>query len=329
MVTNLYKKITLLSAAACGVCGLAFGQSTAYTAPVGYTTQTLKPGFNNVGITVHQPAKAAGAFEVIGASSVQDTTVGINFTTSLGTTGIIHILEITSGPALGLVTEISAWTADTITTVDNLVTAGVVTGNQYRIRKAPTLEEIFTTNIVDGPLTPGAATTADLVYVPTGVAGQYTQYFLNAVGAFRKVSPAGLSPNVPVVYLDGLLIHRKAVTDKNLVITGEVKLDKTSGQLVPGFNSLGTIYPTGSTIQNSGLENFLLAGAATTADLIYVPTTPGQYLQVFRTAGGVWRTVSPAAVAPTIALTGAIFIQRKGAATSYSLNPPSTWVVTP
>ncbi|MES2476799.1 MAG: hypothetical protein V4640_13530 [Verrucomicrobiota bacterium] len=318
----------LLAAAASGV---ALGQTTAYTTPVGYSTTTLKNGFNNVGLTLQAPTKVAGDLNVIGTTSVQDTSAGVNFTTSLGATGVLHVLEVTSGPALGLVTEITTWTADTITTVDNLSAAGVVAGNTYRIRKAPTLEEIFTTNTVSGPLTAGSATTADIVYVPTGVPGQYTQYFLSTAGAFRKVSPAGVSPNVPVVFLDGLFIQRKAAGTKDLVVSGEVKTDKTKGPLVTGFNYLGTVYPVGSTIQNSGLETSLLAGSATTADLIYVPSTvtPGQYTQVFRATAGTWRTVSPAAVAPVIDLTGAIFIQRKAAATTYTLNPPSTWTVTP
>jgi hypothetical protein len=318
-----YTYSLLLAAAA---SGMALGAETAYTTPVGYTTTTLKQGFNNVGITVHSATKAAGDLEVISAGSVQDTSAGVNFTTSLGATGVIHILEITSGPAVGVVSEISSWTTDTITTVDNLVTAGVVAGNTYRIRKAPTLEEIFTTNTTTGPLTAGTATTADLVYVPTGVPGQYTLYFLSGAGAFRSVSPAAAAPNVPLVYLDGLFVQRKAAGTKDLVVSGEVKPEKAAGKLVTGFNYLGTVFPVGSTVQNSGLENYLLAGTATTADLIYVPTaTPGQYTLVFRSGAGTWRTVSPAAVAPTIDLTGAIFIERKGAAGPYAINAPSTW----
>lgn len=313
--------------AAAMACGMAQGAATAYTTPVGYATSTLKPGFNNIGLTLQLPTKVAGDLDVINSNSVQDTTVGVNFTTSLGTTGVLHVLEITSGPALGLVVEVSSWTADTITTVDNLVTAGVVAGNTYRVRKAPTLEEIFTTNTTTGPLTAGTAATADLVYVPTAVPGQYTLYFLSGAGVFRSVSPALTAPNVPLVYLDGLFVQRKATGTKDLVVSGEIKPEKTSGKLVPGFNYLGTVFPVGSTVQNSGLENFLLPGTAATADLIYVPSTvtPGQYTLVFRSGAGTWRTVSPAAVAPVIDFTGAIFIERKGAATSYSINAPSTW----
>ncbi len=322
---------SLLAAAA--ACGVAFSAETAYTTPVGYTTQTLVTGFNNVGLTVHAPTKAAGDLNVISASSVQDTSAGVNFTTSLGATGTLHILEITSGPAVGLVTEISSWTTDTITTVDNLVTAGVVggadgVGNKYRIRKAPTLEEIFGTAITGGPLTSGPSTTADIVYVPTGVPGAYTQYFLSGAGAFRSVAPAAATPNVPIVYLDGLFVNRRASGTKDFVVSGEVKPEKAGGKLVTGFNYLGTIFPVGSTVQNSGLENFLLAGSSTTADLIYVPTaTPGQYLQVFRSAAGTWRTVAPAALAPDpVNFNGAIFIQRKGSTNApWSINRPSTW----
>ena len=271
---------------------------------------------------------AAGNLEVIGTGSVQDTTAGVDFTVSLGTTGRIHILEITSGAAVGTVSEISTWTANTITTVDNLSTAGVLAGDTYRIRKAPTLEEIFGTATSGGPLTAGTSSTADLVYVPTGVPNQYTQYFLSGAGTFRSVVPNALAPNVPIVYLDGLFINRKASGNVSLVVTGEVKPEKAGGRLVTGFNYLGTIHPVGSTIQNSGLENFVLAGTSSTADLIYVPTgTPNQYLQVFRSGAGTWRTVVPNALAPDpVNLNGAIFILRKGATNApWAINTPSTW----
>lgn len=317
--------------AAFAACGLAFGQ-TAYTTPVGYTSQALVTGFNNVGLTVHAPTKMAGNLEVVGTGSVEDTTVGVDFTVSLGATGTLHILEITSGTAIGTVSEISTWTANTITTVDDLSAAGVVPTDTYRIRKAPTLEEIFGTATTGGPLTAGTSSTADLVYVPTGVPNQYTIYFLSGAGTFRSVTPNALAPNVPLVYLDGLFINRKAGGTADLVVTGEVKPEKAGGRMVTGFNYLGTIHPVGSTIQNSGLENFLLAGTSSTADLIYVPTgTPNQYLLVFRSGAGTWRTVTPNALAPDpLNLNGAIFIQRKGTTNApWAINTPSTWNITP
>jgi hypothetical protein len=321
------KSITYSIIAALAAAGSAAAE-TAYTTPVGYTTQTLVTGFNNVGLTVHSPTLIAGNLEVVASGSVQDTTAGVDFTASLGSTGRLHVLEITSGAALGAVAEITTWTSNTITTLDDLSAAGVVAGDQYRIRKAPTLEEIFGTATTGGPLTAGTSTTADIVYVPTGVPNQYTQYFLSGAGAFRSVVPAALAPNVPLVYLDGLFVNRKAGGTANLVVTGEVKPEKAGGRLVTGFNYVGTIHPVGSTIQNSGLENFLLAGTSTTADVVYVPTgTPGQYLQVFRSGAGTWRTVVPAALAPDpVNLNGAIFIQRKGSTNvPWSINVPTTW----
>ncbi|MEY4570190.1 MAG: hypothetical protein RLZZ398_1629 [Verrucomicrobiota bacterium] len=334
-------KTTLYSLLAAAACGMALGQ-TAYTTPVGYTTQTLVTGYNNVGISVHAPAKAAGDLNVISASSVQDTTVGVNFTASLGATGTLHVLEITSGPAVGLVTEITNWTTDTITTVDNLVAAGVLggidgAGNTYRIRKAPTLEEIFGAVPATSVLTANANfASADIVWVPTATPGVYTQYFLSTLsgGTFRKVSPAGAALNTPLVYLDGIFVQRKAAGTKDLVVSGEVKIDQTNGSLVTGFNYIGTVYPIGSTIQNIGLEDDLTPNANfNSADIVWVPAaTPGVYTQIFRStlSGGTWRTVSPAAAITTpFPLTGAVFIQRKGAPTPYDIVPPSTWSVAP
>jgi hypothetical protein len=327
MKTTLYSFI-----AAAAALGFAQAQ-TAYTTPVGYETTTLVQGFNNVGLRLHAPTKAAGTLNVIGTGSVQDTAVGVDFLTSLGAVGTLHILEITSGPALGLVTEISTWTDDTITTVDNLFAAGVVDGNTYRIRKAPTLENIFGTNpdpLVSVLFASNNAALADIVWVPTATPGVYTQYFMGATGAFRRVSPAGATPNVPLVYLDGIFIQRKNTGTKDLIVSGEVKTDNTNGGLVTGFNYVGTVYPVGSTIQNIGLDDDLtVSNNAAIADIVWIPTgTPGQYTQVYR-GTTTWRTVSPAGVAPTINLPGAMFIQRRAAATSYDIVPPSTWDVNP
>jgi hypothetical protein len=323
--------ISLIAVAA--ACGLASAQ-TAYTTPVGYETTTLVQGFNNVGLRLHAPTKAAGTLDVIGSGSVQDTTAGVNFLTSLGPIGTLHILEITSGPAAGLITEINTWTADTITTVDNLATAGVVATNTYTIRKAPTLEEIFGNIPASSVLTANAnSNLADIVYVPTNTPGVYTQYFLSTLsgGTFRTVAPNAAAPNVPVVYIDGLFVNRKAAGTKNLVVSGEVITSGRSGSLVNGFNYLGTIYPVGSTLQNIGLEDDIAVNAnSNSADIVWVPTgVPGVYTQYFRStlSGGQWRTVAPNATAPTVNLPGAIFIQRRGSTTPFDVVPPSTWNV--
>jgi hypothetical protein len=327
MKTTFYS--LALAAVSCGIVG---AQTTAFTTPVGYETTTLVQGFNNVGIRVHAPTKAAGTLDVIGASSVQDTTVGVNFLTSLGAVGPLHILEITSGAAVGTVSEISTWTADTITTVDNLVTAGVLATDTYAIRKAPTLEEIFGAVPASSVLTANAnSAVADIVWVPTAVPGSYTQYFLSTLsgGTFRRVSPAAATPNVPLVCLDGIFVQRKAAGTKDLVVSGEVKTGQTNGALVTGFNYIGTVYPVGSTIQNIGLEDDLTANVnSAVADIVWIPTgTPGAYTQIFRStlSGGQWRTVAPAGVAPITNLPGSIFIQRKAGNTPYDIVRPSTW----
>ena len=269
---------------------------------------------------------------MVSAGSVEDTSAGVDFVASLGATGVLHILEITSGAALGTVTEISTWTTSSITTVDNLQAAGVLAGDTYRIRQAPTLEQIFGSDPATSVLTANANfSSADIVWVPTATPGVYTQYFLSTLsgGTFRRVSPIGATPNVPLVYLDGIFVQRRAAGTANLVVTGEIKPEKTNGTLVTGFNYVGTVYPAGSTLQNIGLEDNLTANANfSSADIIWIPTgTPGVYTQVFRStlSGGQWRTVSPVGVAPEIQLPGAIFIQRRGAPTPFDILPPSTW----
>jgi hypothetical protein len=50
------KALTYSLFAAAAACCFASAQTTAYTTPVGYVTETLAPGrFNLVGLTVHNP----------------------------------------------------------------------------------------------------------------------------------------------------------------------------------------------------------------------------------------------------------------------------------
>ena len=102
----------LLAAAACGLAG-AQATTTAYTNPVGYTTQTLNANsFNLVGFNVLTPAIASGVLTGVSGATVTDTNV--NFTTVLPV-GKTCVLEITSGTLLapGTVQEFVTWSGST------------------------------------------------------------------------------------------------------------------------------------------------------------------------------------------------------------------------
>lgn len=305
--------------------------SAATTTPVGYTTQTLLQGFNATGLTLHPSAVASGDFELTAGFG---TTLTDSDTTFAPTAGRLYVLEITSGTLAGSIQEVPAASisGSTITTTQNLEALGLTDGTTYNLRLAPTLEEVFSTT----PLASGGVlvasvlpSTADIVWVPTGVGGAYDKYFLSS-GAFRRLtgtSTSVLAPNVPLVYADGMLIQKRTTAAASLTVTGEVKKTGTNMPIVQGFNLFSAVAPVGLTLRTAGIEDDITASLLTsTADIVWLqnPSTLA-YEKYFRSTanGGEWRALS----APTVALNPAVdppmssgfYVQRK-ASTSVTLD---------
>lgn len=324
---------TLLALA---LTGASQAQTAVYTAPVGYTTQTLSKGVNLAGLTLHSPTLSSGTFSAVAGTSLTAPNLSLN-----PAAGRTYILEITSGTLAGVIQEIPAASISgtTITTSQNLASLGLAVGNSYKLRLAPTLEEVFTTT----PLTNGGvlhaalnATSADVVSIPNG-AGGYDRYYLRSgtTPAFRNVATNTVSPNVPVIYVDGLTIDKKTTTAAALTATGEVKTTGSNTVVVKGINPVGIVAPSGLNLFNAGLEDDLFAALnATSADVVWVQQPNLTYRKFFRRSGtsGAWRDVANATVnltqaqAEAVTLSSAIIIERKGtSAVNLDLNVPSAY----
>jgi hypothetical protein len=339
-------KTTLYSLALAAVtCGLAGAQATtAYTTPVGYTTTSpLLQGFNVAGLTLHPSAVASGKFETVNTASLVDT--GITFSPVAGRT---YVLEFVTNPAsavTGMIFEIPAAniagnTISVITTPPtDLVALGVTASDSYRLRLAPTLEEIFTTVPLanGGVLFAGAnALAGDNVWIPNG-SGGYDRYYLRSgsPAAFRNAVGNALSPNIPVIYTDGILIEKKTATPSSLVVSGEVKLVGSTVVVRPGFNLVNSVAPAGLNLFNAGLEDDIFVGAnATAADNIWVQQPNLSYKKYFRRSGNpqTWRDVDAPAVALTqaqaeaVVLSNGFLIERKPLTTiNVDLNVPASF----
>ena len=327
----------LASLASLAASGFGMAQ-TAYTTPVGYSTQSLLQGFNAAGLTLQSPTAAAGKFEVVGATSLTDNDIVFAPVASR-----LYVLEISSGSLAGSIFEIpsaniSGGTITIPATVPatNLITLGLTTADTYRLRLVPTLETIFTTTTLTsgGVLNAGLnATGADVVWIPTA-AGGYTRYFLHSSSAaFRLAGTTTPTPNVPVVYADGILIEKKGSAAAALTVSGEVKLKGTNSLISQGFNLVGSVAPVGLNLSNAGIDDDITAGLnATGADLVWVQQPNLTYIKYFRrSANGAWRT-STAAVDLTapqveaVTLSNGFFIEKKSAGTStLDLNVPASF----
>jgi hypothetical protein len=338
MKTTLY---SILAAAA--ACGMAFGQTTAYTQPVGYNTTTLAVGLNAFGLTLQGSRLAAGNFETVAGTVLTDTGV-----TYAPVAGRRYILEITASvvPTLvGSIQEVEAASisGSTITTPDNLGALGLAVGDTYILRLAPTLEEIFTTNPLSlgGVLVGGGLnyTSADIVWIPT-VPGSYNKYFLKTgtgAGFQRITGPVATNftpaPNVSITYADGIFIQKKAATAASLTVSGEIKLKGTNSVLSQGLNLVGQVAPVGLTLRNAGFEDDITASLTVAgADIVWLqnPITLAftKYMRSGTVATGTWKlatgtngvNLDPLVDPP---ITGAFYVQRKSATlVTLDLNVP-------
>lgn len=321
-------KLTYALILAAAASGVAFGAATAYTTPVGYTTQALPANqFTLVGLTVHNPTVSAGVLSAVSATSVTDSNV--NFTTTL-TSGATYILEL----ADGTVQEISSWSGSVLTTPDNItshVTAGTTT---YKLRKAATVADVFgvANSVGLSPDTDGSMTGTDTVLILNAGGAFDTVYYFNdgagTTGWFDSLgNPA---ENKVIAYPDGFYVKRAAGSTLNLVVSGEIKTAKTAGRLVAGFNYVNGVAPAGLTLGTSGLEAFLtpdVDGSQTGTDFVLIPngavyTTAYYFNDGAGTTGWFDSLGNPA---EPFALDGGFLIKSATGPKAFSLNTPASY----
>tara|TARA_B110000037_G_scaffold101594_1_gene118506 strand:+ start:141 stop:1118 length:978 start_codon:yes stop_codon:yes gene_type:complete len=313
-------------AAALAASSLANAQ--AFSKPSGYVTQELAPNqFNLVGLTLQGSPLASGVIETVSGTLVTDSE--LVFTPVAGRA---YVLEILTGTIAGTVQSVPAESivGTTITTPDDLASMGLAAADTYALRLAPTLEEIFGTDASSVLTRALSSGNADIVWLPAG-GGAYNKYYVNVIaGEFRSVDTNTATPNIPLIYTDGILVQKRS-TASSLVITGSVKTTPSNTVLGQGFNLVSLVSPTGTTLFNSGIEDDLTAALSEgNADILWVPTSGGGYDKYFRNpiGGGTWRNVAAAGTAITVdtPLPSAVFIQRKLASpTNLDLTVPTEY----
>jgi uncharacterized protein (TIGR02597 family) len=342
-------KTTLYSILAAAACAMAFGQ-TAYTNPVGYTSQTLAPSSSNIiGINVLKPTLVSGLVTVVSGADV--TASAINFTTALPT-GKRCVLEITSGTAAGTVQDFITWSGSTIT-LPAAVT-GLAIGDKISVRAANTLQELFPagTLVVSGNLN---ASAADKVWIQQAN-GSYIRYFvkggLSNPGWHTTANGStigetlAITTDIPVLYTDGLIVQTGASPISPLVISGEVKKTSSNALVKTGIaNLISVVPPVGLTLFTSGLATQLQVSGnlnASAADKIWIPQYDisgmftGTYIRYFMKGGlsnpGWHTTPNGSTIGETLALsvdinlTPGTYIQRVGASdVEIKFNVPSSY----
>jgi len=326
------KNTTIITMAALllGASGLS-AETTAFTKPSGFVTHTLKAGqYNLIGLTLHEAVTVTGSFTAVSGTTLTDSNVDFGAVLTSGDTYVLEITNAGSANLNGMSQEFSAWTGNDITLGGEI--QGLASGDTYQIRRVPTVSDVFGANNTAGLQASSnfAPAEADVIYASQG--NTFIKYYYSdnpaLSGWFDSTGqPAG---DAPLIYLDSLLILRRGNTDLNVVFTGTVKTITSSISLEgASYNYVSTVFPVGSTLGNSGLENGLTATpnfVPTEADWVYIPDGAGGYdIYFYSTLPGAtgWFKKAGATDATNVALTSGVIIYRRGDATGIKIDPPS------
>jgi hypothetical protein len=271
-------KATSLKTAAllAGTIGLLAGNATAQatTGVVGYNTWDIDPGFNFVGVTLHENPLASGTLESATANSVTDDDVDLGALIASGT----YILEIEDGS--GIIQEITAAGAGTsITTPSDLSGLGFPVA--YTLRQASTVALVFGPANESG-LAAGSfgAAGADVIKLWNG--GGFDDYYYDnfappgfASGGWVNLNTATAADATALnlIYADSFVISSASGND--VVVTGDLKSGATEVNKITGFNFVGAVAPVGASLATAyGVANTggLAAGSfgAAGADVIWI-----------------------------------------------------------
>jgi hypothetical protein len=313
-------KFTLLGILA--TMGVVSAQ-TATTKPVGYHTETAKGNsFTLMGVNVGNAIAAAGEFDADDA-----TDNDADFTALLDDGVSYTVQNITTGESAS-VNGRDATTLDTDLAVSS--------GDSYEVRADVTVGSLFGAANEAG-LGAGNATTADVIWIPTG--DGFAQVFYDDGKGFpprpagwRAIGAGGADQaGTAVPFTAGIFVQRRAADDLDIVFVGHVRTEATSFGVGTGFNFLNRVLPVGVALDDTGLENFIAKGNSGSGDLVWSPDGNGGYAQYYYTDGGGfppqsagWKAVGAGDADKGAETLGSGYaIQRKGDAGSVSVAIPN------
>ena len=297
--------------------------NTGYGVVAGFISERLHQGMNIIGLRLHHSTIALGTIASIGSGYVELTNSDAPVILTQGTT---YILEITSGAKAGVIQEITHWQGLRLTVPDDISAAGVKPGDNYSLRKAATLNSVFDPRSTG--LTKGAnPSIADNVLIPQGASfGEFQRCFIKLLpdGAAAWLDASTLKPvgDLPLVYPDGLIVHRKNSADAVMTFYGEVKSGLTRSVVKRGLNLVASPFPAGGFLQDLGLANDLKkSDSPLKADKVWVSAGSfGQFNTYFIAADGQWMSASNGKVlTEKIPVGSAVLIERRGPQALFSL----------
>lgn len=227
---------------------------TVSTVPVGYITLNVKgtgglgtEAFSYLGLPMHHAANFRGAITAKADNSITCA----NAAWAANAFANTHYVMIMSGDNTGMSATITANTADTLTTADNL--SSILTGSEnFAIHKYTTLADVFGADNSAGLKGGAFDGDADNILVQTGSNSFSTFYYkdsgLGGTG-WRGAGSISVDASGTVIpYGTGIIAVRRESADLKVTLPGSVFPDDAVTPVEVGFNWKSNSYPTNVTL---------------------------------------------------------------------------------
>ena len=212
------------------------------TVPVGYVTLTINgtggvgtEAFSYLGVPMHHNANFRSAMTAKADNSITCANAAWTANAFANT----HFVMIMSGDNTGMSATITANTANTLTTAENL--NSILTGNEnFAIHKYTTIAEVFGADNSAGLKGSDGPGTADNILIQTG-SNSFTTYYYKNAGLIGGTGWRGGDPTVDasgaiIPHGSGIIAVRGESADLKVSVMGSVFPDDVVTPLEQGFN---------------------------------------------------------------------------------------------
>ena len=310
--------------------GVTLHSQSVSTVPVGYTTITIYgtggqggEAFSYLGVPMHHAANFRSAMTAKADNSI--TCANASWTANAFAN--THFVMIMSGDNTGMSATITANTADTLITAENL--SSILTGNEnFAIHKYTTIADVFGASNSAGLKASDGPGTADNILIQTGSNSFSSYYYKNAglIGGtgWRGAASSSVDASGTIIpYGSGIIVVRRESADLKVPVMGSVFADDVVTPVEEGFNWKTASLPVDVTLagffganNEAGLKG---SDGPGTADNVLVFNRSGNFTTYYYKNAGLiggtgWRSAASSStdVANTvIAAPGSMFMIRR------------------
>jgi hypothetical protein len=328
-IMNMKKlNVTLAILVAAVMAGNA--QTTVTSETVGYQTSTIAGKGSGSSFLSFVPNNLSKSAIYTGSASAEGTMVTFPDASLTGTLGLVsgvptHYLHVKTGAGAGYVSDVTAFTAGSVTTADDL-SSSITAGTTVSIVPHTKLTDILGTStglLITGG---GTVTLADNVYLVDSTGSLRVYYYKSGFGAGWKTS-AGADATATIVYpSESIIVSRKQSAPVSVVTVGSVANEQAKIVFNQNVSSACSAAPISMPL-SSLYPTIAGGGTVSTADNVYLinPTTGTLEVFYYKTGFGAgWKTAAGATADATRDISAGYLVQRKSA-TAAVLTQAKTW----